>query len=102
MSSDTSMTYGQRYELLARKLETCIDVAKLDTADEKEAWTLAHDILDLDEAFKELTSGLFRRLESAELSSDEINDVLLEIGEQLRHIRYHIDDSRYFAYLRGE
>ena len=34
------------------------------------------------------------------LNPEEMNSLLLDIGEEFRHILYHILDSRFYAYLR--
>ncbi|GAM99124.1 hypothetical protein U91I_02764 [alpha proteobacterium U9-1i] len=36
----------------------------------------------------------------AKLSDEELADILNDLGEELRHIQYHIGDLRYFDYLR--
>ena len=34
-------------------------------------------------------------------SPEEILDALLEIGEEFRHILYHINDPKFYKYLNG-
>ena len=33
------------------------------------------------------------------MNSEQLNDVLLDIGEELRHVLYHIRDPKFFSYL---
>ncbi|HEU5259118.1 MAG TPA: hypothetical protein VFU28_24190 [Vicinamibacterales bacterium] len=87
---------------LAERLNTCDQVKRYDTAEEKQAWTLAHNLLDLAESCQALLSDLLPKLREGEPDSDRLNTVLLEIGEELRHVLYHIRDSEFYAYLRDQ
>ncbi len=84
---------------LATRLSTCEAVAKLDVGDEKEAWTLAHAFSDLEGSFRTFLDEQLPRLRQEELSPDAIHDLLLDIGEEFRHILYHLNDTRFYAYL---
>jgi hypothetical protein len=43
--------------------------------------------------------ALLPRLLNDSLEPDELNEVLLDIGEELRHVLYHIRDPKFFGYL---
>jgi len=45
---------------------------------------------------------LLPKLLNEDLSPEELNEVLLDIGEELRHILYHIKDPRFFGYLTDD
>jgi len=87
----------KKVKALAEKLEKLQSVSKLDTQNEKEAWTLAHSFADIEESIQKINKDLFPRLISSDES--EINDILLEIGEEYRHLLYHINDPKFFKYL---
>lgn len=95
-----SADFGVNLRNIAEVLASCEQVTRLDTADEKEAWTLAHDFLDLEGSFRIFLQEQLPRLKSGNLGLDEISDLLLDIGEEFRHIVYHIRNSRYYHYLR--
>ena len=59
-----------------------------------ESDTLAHALLDVLEASRELSDRISRILEAG-VTEEELHGV----GEELRHVMYHVNDSRYFAYL---
>jgi hypothetical protein len=84
---------------LARWLEKCEGITKFGKEPTSEAWELAHALVDISESAKRLHAEL---IPSLLLSRDEghILAQLGEIGEELRHVLYHIENSRYFAYLR--
>ncbi len=92
-------TFGTKLAKLAKLLEQCREVTRFDSEKEKEAWTLAHDFLDLEESFQAFLQRLLPRLKSSELTPSERYELLLEIGEEFRHILYHIRDSRFYKNL---
>ena len=99
MDSDKNSTFGPRYKHLAEKLSQLPSVIKHDKGEHKEAWTLAHSFLDLEESFKKFTDIYLPRLEHGNLSDKEVDDLLLDMGEDFRHIIYHLNDPEYFRYL---
>lgn len=36
---------------------------------------------------------------SKKMSGDEIDELLLDVGEEFRHIIYHIKDPKFYDYL---
>ena len=46
--------FGAQFVEVAKLLEECPEVTRYDTADDKEAWTLAHDFLDLEKSVNTL------------------------------------------------
>lgn len=89
---------------LARRLQTCEKVQTLsreysEEKDRAEAWTIAHSFSDLEESFRKFLDVLLPKLLKEELTGEQIEDILLEIGEEFRHILYHIKDPKFFEYL---
>lgn len=102
MNKPKSREFASALNLLAERLSSCENVNRYDTAEEKQAWTLAHDLLDLAESFNTYLNYQLPKLTDGNLSSDELNDSLLDIGEEFRHILYHLTGSEFYAYLRNE
>ena len=71
-------------------------VAQYDDTEHDEAEAVAHAVWDLDESFRKLTGKIFPKLENSQLSKAQIQDILWEIRDELRHISYHINDCRSF------
>lgn len=88
----------ENVEKLAEILSHSKDVTKYDDADNKEAWTIAQGFSDIEESFQRLLNLLPKLLDD-KITDSEINDLLLDIGEEFRHILYHIKDMRYYDYL---
>ncbi len=89
---------SQEINALAEKLQKYECVSKLDSDNDPEAWRLAHSLIDPEESFKEILDNSLPALRKAS-SEEEIHDALLDIGEELRHILYHIKDPKFFSYL---
>lgn len=84
---------------LANFLSKCPQVNKLDHGKHNEAGTIAHAFSDLEDSFSKLMAEYFPKLAKREIKESEIKDCLLEIGEELRHILYHIHDPKFYKYL---
>jgi len=94
------MEYSEKLKMLAQNLRKSEKVNSFDSLEERESETLAHSILDIEESCKTLLNNLFPKLEPTTLSQDEINELLFDIGEELRHILYHINDTKFYDYLK--
>jgi hypothetical protein len=84
---------------LLERLNPIGRVSQFDSPGEPQAETLVHSLTDLEKSFREILDVLLPKLLSESLDSDEINDVLLDIGEELRHVLYHIRDPKYFSHV---
>lgn len=84
---------------LSERLARLKTVSQFDQPREPQAATLAHSLTDLEQSFREILETLLPKLLDPSLNSDQLNDVLLDIGEELRHILYHIKDPKFFQYL---
>ncbi len=84
---------------LALVLSTCAEVNRYDQGSEREAWTLALAFGDIEESFSKIYNDLVPKLLTEALNPDEVKNLLLCIGEELRHVLYHIRDPQYFKYL---
>jgi hypothetical protein len=92
--------YAVELKALAERLNRCEQVTRYDTATEKQAWKLAYDFLDLAESFRTFLNEQLPKLRDEGLSCGELDDVLAEIGEEFRHILWHIHNAEFYAYLR--
>lgn len=81
---------------LAKRLAEVELIAKYNEGKHKEAWNIAYAFPDLEASFEKFSQDLLPKLLKSNLSDDEIKETLIEIGEEFRHIIYHIKDSRYF------
>jgi len=87
---------------LIDRLSSIPSVKQFDQPGEPQAATLAHSLGDLEQSFRTTLDELLPRLLDPQKTPAELNDVLLDIGEELRHILYHIKDPRFFDYLSEE
>ena len=66
------------------------------------AWQVATGLADIQESTERLYGELLPKLLSPELPPDDADDVLHAVGEEYRHILYHIQDTRLFGYVMEE
>jgi hypothetical protein len=99
MSKDRILKNVADWERLAERLAKCPEVTRFDTGQEKEASTLAHAFADLEESFRAFLDDQLPRLAQGNLPPSEMCDLLLDIGEEFRHILYHIQDPKFYRYL---
>ncbi len=95
------MDYIQRLRIIAENVRKSKSVNSFDTNLEREADTISHALLDMQESFK-IIEDLICKLHSKDISGEDIDSILLEIGEELRHIMYHIQDTRFYNYLNAD
>jgi hypothetical protein len=84
---------------LADRLSKVNSVSRFDQPGEPQGATLAHSLTDLEQSFREILDMLLPKLLDESLTPDQLNDVLHDIGEELRHVLYHIKDPKFFGYL---
>jgi hypothetical protein len=89
-------------KILATQLALCEEVTRYDTQEENEAWTLALTFQDLEDSFRTFLDDQLPRLCNGQLSPEETYDLLLDIGEEFRHILYHLNDTRFYDHLRDQ
>jgi glucose-6-phosphate-specific signal transduction histidine kinase len=66
---------------------------------DEEAWQIATALADIEESAARLFQELVPQLLDATIDSDRARDVLQDIGEEYRHIFYHIRDTKFFDYV---
>nr|WP_295931755.1 hypothetical protein [uncultured Dyadobacter sp.] len=96
------MEYAKQLLALATILKKSKKVNSFNNEKESEADTLSHALLDLEESFSAISNNLLPKLQNDTLNEEDIDDILLDIGEELRHILYHINAPKYYQYLKFE
>jgi hypothetical protein len=88
-----------KIDALARALARYKCVSRYDHDNEIEGGTLAAGFSDLEKSFQKFLCELLPKLCEENLPEHEACDVLLSIGEEFRHIYYHLRDSKFYRYL---
>lgn len=96
------MEYQEKLSLMTKNLDKLKKVRSYDSIEEPESHVMAFSFLEIEESCKKLIRNYFPALYSGTLSEEDINDLLLDIGEEFRHIMYHINDMRFYQYLKEE
>jgi hypothetical protein len=102
MNNQQKLLTARAAKDLADRLAKIPSVSQFDLADEPQGSTIAHALSDLEDSFSLVVNELLPKLLDETKSPDELDDVLLDVGEELRHILYHIKDTRYFGYLSDD
>ena len=92
---------AQQVVALARRLKATTYFAPLAAAEE-EASTTANAVSDILQAAWKLQNEILPTLLDESSSAGDLNDAMLDFGEELRHILYHVRDAKFFSYLLEE
>lgn len=68
----------------------------------EEAWEIGTGLADIKESTTRLFDDLIPALLHADPASAEVENLLHEIGEEYRHILYHITNTRFFSHVVPE
>jgi hypothetical protein len=90
-----------RYMQLRSRLSQLPSVTRFDDGEHSEAETLAHAFIDLEGSFQKFLEEQLPKLFDADLTNEALHDLLLDMGEEFRHILYHLKDPRFYRYLEG-
>ena len=99
MNDDRTLSGARQIVQLAERLSRISEITKLNRGEEKEAWTIAHAFSDMEESMFALTQSYFPKLLAEKMPVSDLVILLQEIGEELRHIVYHLSDMRYYQYI---
>jgi hypothetical protein len=102
MTNERNPGYAAELTALAERLNLCEQVTRFDTAAEQQASKLAYNFLDLAESFRTFLNEQLPRIRDERLTCAEIDEVLGDIGEEFRHILWHIHNAEFYAYLRDD
>ncbi|MBC7487906.1 MAG: hypothetical protein H7282_14280 [Cytophagaceae bacterium] len=92
------MEYIHKLQEAIINLEKCERVIKYNTKEENQASTLAHALIDIEESI-DVIKNKIPQIYSNDLTKEEVDDLVLDIGEELRHVLYHIKDTKVYDYL---
>ena len=85
---------------LEQMFQSMESITKFNTNAQNESNTLAYSFAEIEKTLHMLINN-FNSLKklSFENNEKEVEDILHDIGEDFRHILYHIHDSKYYGYL---
>ena len=98
--SNLVLEHDEDVARLARTLERVrsLRLAMRNEAAE-EAWAIAIGLRDIERSTQKLFAQLVPALLSA-ADEEKVGELLGNVGEEYRHILYHLTHSRYFEHLR--
>jgi hypothetical protein len=87
---------------LRQRLQQCREIARWDEGEWNEAEVLVHALADLEESLEKLVKDLLPQVASNEVVGQELLGVLHEIGEEFRHVLYHVKDPKFYRYVTDD
>ena len=66
---------------------------------QEEPGTLVHAFSDLEESFRRFLDKQLPKLADPAVKGESLEDVLLDVQEEFRHILYHLHDPQFFRLL---
>lgn len=81
---------------LRRRLDDCPIVSR---SGKEEAPTLVHAFSDLEASCRTFLTDLLPRLANPNVQGTELEDLLIDVREEFRHVLYHIHDPELFRML---
>ena len=86
---------------LSKKIAESEVVKKYDQSSSKkdpESWVVAYSLSEIEESCQKISIDLLKKLVAAE-TTEQVDCVLSDIREELRHMLYHIKDSKFFKII---
>lgn len=84
---------------LIDRLQQSDRIRKYDDRDRQEAAILAHAFKDLETSFRTFLDEQLPKILNPQISTEELEEALAQIGEEFRHILYHLREPHYFRYV---
>lgn len=81
---------------LVQRLAACPQIARYGS---EEPETLAHALSDLEESLRKFLDEQLPKLADPAVQGEELEDLLLDIREEFRHVLYHLHDPEFFRVL---
>jgi hypothetical protein len=99
MNEDPILKDAAAVNALAHRLMHCPEVTRYNEGEHNEAGAIANNFRDLEGSFRKFLEDQLPKLTKGQLDPSETYDLLFDIGEEFRHILYHIITSKYYQYL---
>ncbi len=99
MNTDYLLGDPRSVTSLGLRLSNLSGIRKYDVGDYSESQTLARTFAELEESFRKYLDDQLPRLLDPDTRADGLFELLLDIGENYRHIIYHILDPWFYKYL---
>lgn len=86
----------EQIEDLRQRLSRCATVARYG---QEESGTLVHAFSDLEESFRKFLDEQLPKLADPCVEGEQLEDLLLDVQQEFRHILYHLHDPQLFRVL---
>lgn len=87
-------SYAELIVRLEKQLKSIAEVSEHDNSGEYEASRIANGLCDILASANKIEKSINKIAKGME--AKETVDALMEVGEELRHIKYHLNDMAFF------
>lgn len=94
--SELILQKKDQIEDLRQRLASCRIVAQYG---QEESGTLVHAFSDLEESFRKFLDEQLPKLADPSVQGEQLEDLLLDVQQEFRHILYHLHDPQLFRLL---
>lgn len=94
--SETLLQTRQQIDNLRERLAKCPAVTRFGP---DEAGTLVHALSDLEESFRKFLAEQLPMLVDPSVQGEQLEELLMDISGEFRHILYHLHDPQSFRLL---
>jgi hypothetical protein len=98
MSRPGQLSDPHQVKDFAKRLSTATKL-KSNGDREREPEVLAQSFSELEESFRAFLETHLPKLTDPKTSPEELDDLLIEVGEEFRHILYHLREPQFYRYL---
>ena len=86
----------EAFQALVQRLATAPVIARYGP---EEPETLAHAFSDIEESLRKFLDEQLPKLADPSMQGEDLEDLLLDIREEFRHVLYHLHDPEFFRVL---
>jgi hypothetical protein len=91
--SELLLQKRERLDNLRERLASCPVLVRFGS---EEAGTLVHAFSDLEESLRVFLDEQLPKLADPSVQGEQLEDLLLDIREEFRHVLYHLHDPEFF------
>lgn len=93
------MSFNSKQEKLGQNISKLIKLGDDEPSRKEAAFAISHGLIDMEESFHRIIE-ISNQMQGRDFSEGELEGALHDIGEELRHIIYHINDMKFYDYLK--
>lgn len=99
MANERLLADANEVKRLATALDCLLSMRKFGKEGEPAGWNIAQGLADIEQSCRAIVDDHLPALLAEADNPGMCQEILMRIGEDLRHILYHTQDMRFYRYL---